>query len=128
MAAKTMSFSSVRAEEHVISEANGRQSREQIVLSSPGADILAGTVLGKITATGEYVPLAIGAATGAETAAAIQCVTEIALSPVGDIRTSAHVRDCEVNGWKLQWPAGILDADKATAEAELAENGILVRY
>jgi hypothetical protein len=128
MAAKTMSFTSVRAEEHVISEANGRQSREQIVLDVPAANVLAGTVLGKVTASGQYRPLDLEALTGEEVAAAIQCVTEVALDPAADIRTSAHVRDAEMNGWKLIWPDGITDNEKAAAEAELAEAGILVRY
>lgn len=223
--AKTKTFTSVRAEEHVISEADGRRSREQIVLSSPTVDTLAGTVLGRIlegaatvvstaragntgdgtmlalptadagieagdyTLTiiaaaanagtfrvekpdgtedgvgtvgvayngsinftlqdgaadfivgdgftinvsyadggGEYVPLDPAAVNGAEIPAAVLAVTEIVLDPVADIRTSAHVRDCELNGWKLAWPVGISAGDKAAAEATLAEAGVIVRY
>lgn len=125
---KQKTFTSVRDEEHVISEANGRMSREQIVLSAPSATILAGTVLGKLTATGEYVPLDVDAVTGAEEPAAILAPTEEPKSPVADIRTSAHVRDCEVNGHKLVWPAGITGPEKAAAEATLADAGVLVRY
>lgn len=126
--AKTMSFTSVRAEEHIISEANGRLSREQIVLDAPAADVDAGTVLGKVTASGQYRPLDLTAATGEEAAAAILNAKEIALDPAADIRSGALVRDCEVNGHKLIWPDGITDNEKAAAEAELATAGIIVRY
>ena len=125
---KQKTFTSVRAEEHVISEANGRMSREQIVLSSPAARILAGTVLAKLTSTGEYVPFAVGGADGAGTPAAILAPTEDPTDPVADVRTSAHVRDCEINGHKIVWPDAITDNEKATAEATLAEAGVLIRY
>lgn len=125
---KRKTYTSIRAEEHVISEANGRQSREQIVLSSPAARIQAGTVLAKIAATGEYTPFTVGGAGGVGTPAAILAPNEDPKDPVADIRTSAHVRDCEVNGHKLVWPAGITPAEKAAAEATLADAGVLVRY
>jgi hypothetical protein len=126
--AKTKTFTSVRAEEHIISEANGRLSREQIVLDAPAADVLAGTVLGKVTASGQYRALNLAVATGEEAAAAILNATEIALDPAADIRSGAIVRDAEVNGHKLVWPAGITDNEKAAAEAELAAAGVIVRY
>lgn len=130
--AKTKTFSTVRDEEHVISEANGRLSREQVILSSASgaADtkFLAGLVLGKVTASGEYEPLDLGAATGEEAAAAVLNATEIMPTPAADIRTGVMARDCELNGHKLVWPAGITDNQKATAEAQLAAAGIIVRY
>lgn len=128
MAARKKTFTSVRDEEHVISEANGRQSREQILLDAPAARIQAGTVLAKIAANGRYAPFVVGGAGGLGVAAAILAPTEDPTDPVGHIRTSAHVRDCEVNGHKIFWPDGTDAAEKAAAEAQLAAAGILVRY
>lgn len=125
---KQKTFTSVRAEEHVISEAEGRRSREQIILAAPADRILAGTVLGKITVGGKYAPLDLAAVDGTETPAAIQMVTEDPTDPAADIRSGAHVRDCEMNGHKLAWPAGITDNEKAAAEATLADAGVIVRY
>lgn len=128
MPAKRKEFSTVRAEEHVISEGNGRRSREQILLDAPAARILAGTVLAKLAANGRYKPYVVGGAGGLGVPAAILAPTEDPSDPVGHIRTSAHVRECEINGHKIFWPAGITDVQKAAAEALLAEQGILVRY
>ena len=125
---KQKTFTSVRNDEHVVSESAGRRSREQIVLSSPAANVLAGTVLGKITATGEYTPLNVGGADGSETAVAILGPNVEATDPATDRRSVALVRDCEVNGNLLAWPAGITGPQKIAAEAELADNGVIVRY
>lgn len=126
--AKIKTFTSVRAEEHVISEAHGRSSREQAVIAAPAARILAGTVLGKVTATGKYEPLNLTAVDGTQNAAAFNQVTIDPTNPVADVRTGIHARDCEINGNKIFWPAGITAPQKAAAEAQLAANGILVRY
>jgi len=226
MAARTKTFTSIRDEEHVISEAQGRRSREQILLDAPAERILAGTVLGKITrgaaaaivaapaagntgtgtfaalptadanvdpgvyrviideeaanagdfrverpdgtldgrgtvgvayngrvnftlndggvdfdvddsftitvgyaeGNGRYKPLDPAATDGSQVAAALLAPTEDPTDPVGHVRTSAHVRDCEVNGHKIFWPDGITSDQQATAEAQLAEQGVLVRY
>lgn len=44
-----------------------------------------------------------------------------------DVAATVHDRDCEVNGLVLVWPAGISDQQKATAIADLAERGVIVR-
>jgi len=49
MAARKMTFTSVRDEEFIISEAQGRRSREQILLHSLAERLQAGTVIGKVT-------------------------------------------------------------------------------
>lgn len=127
--AKTKSFTSVRDEEHVISEAQGRRSREQVLIDSALAEtLLPGTVLGKVTATGRYLPLNPAAADGTETAATVANHREEVRDPVAHIRTSAMARDCELNGNKMFWPEGITDAQKKAAEAQLALQDIIVRY
>lgn len=44
-----------------------------------------------------------------------------------DMEAPAVVRDAEVNGSKLTWPADIEDAEKTAAIAQLADLGIIVR-
>ena len=127
--AKTKSYTTVRDEEYVISEANGRSSREQALIDqSLAAKLEPGTVLGKITATGKYLPLNPGAADGTEVAAAFSNHRVEVMDPAEDIRTSIMVRDIEANGNKIFWPAGITDAQKKSAEAQLAAQGMIVRY
>ena len=57
--------------EFILSEANGQRSRETITLASGAGVIAAGTVLGKVTASGKYVASAVGASDGSEVPAAI---------------------------------------------------------
>jgi hypothetical protein len=47
--------------EFILSEANGQRSREAITIASGAGIIAAGTVLGKVTATGKYLASAVGA-------------------------------------------------------------------
>lgn len=225
MPAPSKTFTTVRDEEHVISEAQGRRSREQIELDAISDTHLAGTVLGRIiygavtvtpapkagntgngtfaatptadagapagrftitviepganagafrverpdgtedgTGTigvayngsinftlndgatdfvagdgfnvtvayakgnGRYKRLNPAATDGTQIAAAILAPTEKPTDPVSHIRTSAHVRDSEHNGNKLAWPVGLTDDQQAAAEAQLADNGVIVRY
>lgn len=111
--------------EHVISEANGRRSRESGILDVTAVKVPPGTVLGKLTANGRYVPLLPGAATGAETAAAVL----FAGKPVstGVQKCVVHDKDCEINVNKVTWPAGISGGDKTAAIAALATKGCLLR-
>src|SRR5882672_5459711 len=92
-------FTRVLDFEHVISEANGRISREQILVAPTTTVILPGTVMGIITSSGLYTPVATAASDGSQTAAAI-CGMRIPIN-TANTRTTAHVRDCEVNGKEL---------------------------
>ena len=49
------------AGEFILSEANGQRSREAITIASGAGIIAAGTVLGKVTATGKYRASAVSA-------------------------------------------------------------------
>lgn len=56
----------------MVSEANGTLSRDEIIISSAAAAILQqGTVLGKITASGKFIPCVVTAVDGSQDAAAI---------------------------------------------------------
>ena len=57
--------------EFLLSEGNGSISREEIVISSTAGALVPGTVLGKITATGEYAAYDNGAGDGTEVAAGV---------------------------------------------------------
>ena len=57
--------------EFILSEANGQRSREAITIASGAGIIAAGTVLGKVTASGKYVASAVGASDGSQVPAAI---------------------------------------------------------
>ncbi len=109
-----------------VSEANGHLSREQIVVSSAAAAILeVGTVLGKVTASGEYMPVDLAATDGTEVAAGILFGRSDATD--ADVRAVAHVRDCEVDGNELVYPDGATSGDIEDINEALAALGIIVR-
>lgn len=54
----------VHAAEWLVSEAEGTRSRDSIVIAANSGDLKAGTVLGKVTATGEYAAYADADETG----------------------------------------------------------------
>ncbi|MFU0503645.1 head decoration protein [Pseudaminobacter sp. NGMCC 1.201702] len=108
----------------LVSEANGmyRSREEGTVAAGVAPGLLAGTILGKLTAGGNYVRYDPAAATGAEDIAGI-----LFEAAVGTVKRTIVVRDCEVNGAHLIYQAGADDAAKATANAALAALGIIVR-
>ena len=85
--------------EHLVSEANGTLSREEVVVAQTGAAIVSGTVMGKVTATSKYKPYANGAADGTEVAAGVLYTNLPAFT--GDAKAVLHVRLCEVSGINL---------------------------
>ncbi len=112
--------------EFILSEANGQRSRETITISSGAGVIAAGTVLGKVTASGKYVASAVGASDGSEVPAAINI--HGADASASDVIVSAIVRDAEVNGKCLTYHADRdQPAEKTAANAALANLGVIVR-
>lgn len=104
--------------EHIVSESNGTQSREEVIVAQTGAALLSGTVMGKITASGKYKPYASGNSDGSQTAVGV-LYTE--LKPfTGDAKAVLHVRNCEVSG------ANLTGVD-ANARTNLAALGVIVR-
>lgn len=74
----------------------------------------------------QYKNLDLSATDGAEHAAAIALYA--VTTGVGETASIAGiVRDTEVNGNEIEWPAGITSDQKAAAIAELAAAGIIVR-
>lgn len=107
-----------RTGEFIISEANGTRSREKVTIAAAAAALAAGTVLGKITASGKYVAYSNGAADGTEVAAGIL------YAPVGDSAADQPgvmiCRDAEV-------AAIFLTGSDAPAKVDLAALGVIVR-
>lgn len=105
--------------EAVLSESNGQRSREAIVVASGAGIVLPGTVLGRITATGKYLPAAPAAVDGSQTGAAVALYGCNATS--ADQSIAALVRDAEVKAFALIYAATVnTDPLRAAKRAELA--------
>ena len=101
--------------EFLISEANGYRSREAIVLTKGTSAVASGALLGKITATGKYVPVNAEATDGSEDVAGVLFL-EAKGTEAGDVDAVAIVRDAEIRG-----------AAYAASTAALEALGIIVR-
>lgn len=103
-------------------EVNSRWSRKRVVVAALVAGAAIGTVLGKVTATGIYVPLDLAANDGSEDAAA---VLGESLDISADEQPAIVIkRGAGVNAGKLVWPVGITTNQKAAAVAQLEALGI----
>ena len=120
MAALTMAN---RAGAFIESESNGFRSREVVTVDATAGALVAGTVLGKITATGVYVIHETTAVDGSEVASAVLFDGVDAVS--GDATIVA--RDAEVNGDDLTYETAATPTEITDANAELAAVGIIVR-
>lgn len=108
----------------LVSEANGmyRSRDEGTVAAGSAPGLLAGTILGKLTAGGNYVAYDPAASTGAQTIAGI-----LFEAAVGTVKRTIVTRDAEVNGAHLIYQSGANAAAKATANAALKALGLIVR-
>ena len=105
------------------SEANGWRSRDVVTVTATAGALGAGTILGKITATGKYIQHDDAAVDGSETAAAILLAD---IAAVEDDVT-VIIRDAEVAGDDLVYETSATGAEIIEADAELAAVGIIVR-
>jgi len=99
-------------------------SRE-VVTFAKSAVIAAGTVMGRITASGKYVPLNPTAKDGSERAAAIAYDNVDASDK--DQRGVVTLRQSAVKALELIWPEGITGEQMAAAIADLASQTIILR-
>lgn len=111
-----MKTETTRAGEFLVSEANGKRSRETITVT--GGPYLPGQVLGKITASGKYTAYASGASNGAQTAAGVLYAATDGSS--ADVTAVGVVRDAEID-------EALLTGDDADAITDLAAIGIISR-
>jgi hypothetical protein len=101
-------------------------SSEQGTLAATAVEVPAGTVLGKITATGLYTPLNPAAADGSQNWAGILYGRR--RINTGTQRCAVVVRRQGVNGNLLTYLNAVTAAQKAAAEAQAAAAGVIVRY
>ncbi|WP_166304287.1 head decoration protein [Bradyrhizobium sp. 2S1] len=110
--------------EFILNEANGDLSRDNITIAQ-NVSIVPGQVLGKITASSQFVPLNPAANDGSQNAAALPIYP--ANTGAGQtMQIAAITRAAEVNGNILTWPVGITAAQKAAAIAALGGAGVLI--
>lgn len=120
-----------RAGEFIMSEQPGvgALSREVITIRSGAGVIAPGTVLGRVTATGLYVPspaASVVGSEGAEVARAVNIYPVDATSAA--VKTTAIVRNAVLNGNELVYDASRdLQAERLAAQVDLAANDVIVR-
>jgi len=109
--------------EYLVHEESCDLSREKGILAA--GNLVDGTVLGKVTATGKFVILAPGAVDGSQVAAGIlRGNTDASTAEAGAI---AHVNLIKARDENLTWPVGITAPQKTTAITELAALHIKVQ-
>lgn len=113
-----MATEAIRSGAFLLSEGNGKISREEITIASGAGVLQAGTILGKVSASGKYVAYDNAASNGSETAAGVLYAQADATN--GDAKAllvdcNAVVKESELIG---------LDAD---ARADLLTKLIKIR-
>lgn len=106
-------------------EAPMNYSREEVTVAA-GQNLVAGTVVGRISASGEYVAWNPAATDGSQTAAGILLAdvdASAAAAPGIIVARHAIVVDAD----NLVWPGTPTQAQKDAAIAELKSLGILAR-
>lgn len=114
----------------LLSEASGTRSRDQIIIyqGSGSARVLtAGMVIAIHTASGDWVQHDQDGADGSEVAKGVLGYDITAADGADNPGGLGVVRDAEVNANKLVWQSDIEAGEIATAVAELAAVGIIVR-
>lgn len=114
--------------EFILNEVNdgGNYSRDTITIASGSGKVEPGTVLGKLTSGGKYVPSPATGSDGSQTGVALNVAFVDATS--ADVKVAGIVRSAEVNGKILAYEATVNDAAKKAAKAtQLAAVGIIVR-
>lgn len=119
---KTTSQEGTNAFEVLLSREN--ISFDTVTLIS-GQNLAAGTVMGKITASGKYTLHNNAASDGSEVAAAVLPVASDASG--GDLAVVAITRLAEVKSDLLVWKSGISGANKTAGLAALAGHYIIAR-
>jgi hypothetical protein len=114
------------AGEFILSEANFHRSRDNIVVASGSGVIAAGTVLGRVTATGKYTVAKKAASDGSAGFAAV-CYANIDAT-AADVPVTGLTRDFEAAGQRLVYDASFtLAQDFATLATQAAALGIIIR-
>jgi len=113
----------------IVSESSGYRSRDDVTVTVPATTTYAaGTILGKITASGKYVRHAAGATDGSEDEAGVLYETLANTTGSGvDNASVSMARDAEVNGSELTYEVGADAAQITASNLALKALGIIVR-
>ncbi|MGE3175915.1 MAG: head decoration protein [Vicinamibacterales bacterium] len=117
------------AAEFLVSESPGSISRDEATVTVAATTTLkAGMVLGRLTATGKYVPYDNAGSDGSEAAYGV-LLDEVANATGAPVDVEATVINwgAEVRYSSLEWASGLVDADKDAAAVDLLARGIKVR-
>lgn len=109
--------------EFLVSEANKDRSRDVVTVAAGAAPgLVPGTILGKLTAGGNYVRWNPAGADGSQNVAGV-----LYEAAVGTGLKTVIGRDAEVNAAHLTYNAGATAGNKTTANDGLKTLGIIVR-
>jgi hypothetical protein len=114
-----------RNAEALVSELPGMMSRDDAVVASGAGVVYGNTILGKITASGKYVPHNTAAADGSQNAAAILLHKVDATS--ADAKAVIVYKDAVFNANEVIFMTGISAPNKTAAIAALKALGIVLR-
>lgn len=106
------------------SDIHNQYSRDKVTIATP-SNVVMGEVMGKITASGSYVPIDFAASDGSEVAVGI--VIDDYDATAADVEGVVLSRDAVVRESALVWPSGATGAQIAGALAELDAKGIIAR-
>ena len=109
----------------ILSELPGHQSRENVVIVS-GQDLVFGTVVGKITATGKYCAYDDDNGDGSDAAAGVLVGGDVDASG-GDKAGAIIVKDAELNPDLLVFASTNDATDITNGKADLVALGIKLR-
>lgn len=113
------------AGEFIVSEANGSRSRGVGIIVT-GQNLVAGAVLGKVTASGKYVEYDNGAVDGTEVATGI--LFDAVDASLADVEGAVMVnRDAEYNLSEVVWEAGQDQTAQDAGVADLLALGLVAR-
>lgn len=113
----------------LLSEAAGRRSRSIVTIANGAGKLAAGTVLGKVTATGEYVPAPAAEVVGKEGAETAMAILAYGVDAADQaVEVTAIDRDAEAKLPMLSFDASVDDQAKTDAKvAQLNAVGIRAR-
>lgn len=114
----------IHKSEGILSESNGKRSREEITVVS-GQNLGSMFVVGKVTASGKYAQYDNAAADGTQAAAGVLIGATDASA--ADAKGVILARDAEVDYDTLQWKAAMSQNDKDAGVVDLTALGIIVR-
>lgn len=120
----TLNEGKIYSDIFLIEEEEFKYSRDQVTLIT-GQNLVAGTVVGIITASGKATILAPAAADGSQIAVGILAFDCNATA--ADQQAVIVAREAIVKSSAITWPGGITAPQKTTAIGQLKALGVLIR-